>query len=108
MDGREAEGRCGEGEGEGEGRVGWGLRSAPWAGVPTVTNTVDDHCPSHTFPHSPTLQSLSYLDEDFLMQLEGLYLDKAHEVKLPVRGRAVSHFSKLPTVMCIHTYGRGA
>ncbi|GAX84618.1 hypothetical protein CEUSTIGMA_g12039.t1 [Chlamydomonas eustigma] len=28
--------------------------------------------------------SLSYLDEDFLMQLEGLYLDKAHEVKVPV------------------------
>jgi hypothetical protein len=30
--------------------------------------------------HYSLLQSLSYLDEDFLMQLEGLYLDKAHEV----------------------------
>lgn len=29
-------------------------------------------------------QALSYLDEDFLFQLEGMYLDKAHEVKLPV------------------------
>ena len=33
--------------------------------------------PNHT-------QALSYLDEDFLFQLEGMYLDKAHEVKLPV------------------------
>ena len=31
-----------------------------------------------------SFQALSYLDEDFLMQLEGFYLDKAHEVKLPI------------------------
>jgi hypothetical protein len=30
------------------------------------------------------LQALSYLDEDFMYQLEGIYLDKANEVKLPV------------------------
>eukprot|EP00955_Chlamydomonas_euryale_P116728 366436-Chlamydomonas_euryale.AAC.13 len=29
-------------------------------------------------------QALSYMDEDFLMQCEGFYLDKAHEVKMPV------------------------
>jgi len=28
--------------------------------------------------------ALSYMDEDFLMQCEGFYLDKAHEVKMPV------------------------
>ncbi|KAG1661566.1 hypothetical protein FOA52_009566 [Chlamydomonas sp. UWO 241] len=28
--------------------------------------------------------ALSYMDEDFLMQCEGTYLDKAHDVKLPV------------------------
>ena len=28
--------------------------------------------------------SLSYLDDDMLMQLEGDYLDKAHSLKIPV------------------------
>ena len=30
------------------------------------------------------LQSLSYLDEDFMFQLEGRYLDKAEEIKIPI------------------------
>ncbi len=39
---------------------------------------------SPSVSHFIVMQALSYMDEDFLMQLEGMYLDKAHAVKLPV------------------------
>lgn len=41
------------------------------------------HALTHPSPSSG-VQALSYLDEDFLMQCEGRYLDKAHEVKVPI------------------------